>query len=421
MGFKNVNKKNKFRDSIKSIKKNTDEIRKSPAQLVQNRSHIYCTFYNVNVKESTVHPGTEDIRTDIGSDSPLRYDKIEDCLIFGVEEFDSSQDRDDVAGFDSDHDNEAIVPADTFKPIERSFLKLEIENETILYQVQHVERTMRESIPFYKIRFEAEVHDEDEGYHEIEDQVVNTYTFLHENIGTENKTIIKNKELDKLEELGVFIRKLNNLYYTQYYDKKSKTICLLEDNKYLYYSPYVIQLLRDSKILYDMNHDNKLILNHELITENDFDYDFQNSFYVKITNNEELTEKDMKFVYTTLGSKDIQFNFTRLNYYCDKEIRCINKNKTILKQSDYMDVENVINLSTPDENSESSVDKFIYRYIKNDEVHWKDLDIEEIYNDKSVEMMMKIPVIILLCRYYYNNNIGKSMVGYGTLFDKKIL
>ena len=419
MGFKNINENNNVKDIINQIKSNTDRLRKNPAQRIQNKTHIYCTFYNINLNETTVHDGSGDIREAIGEDSPVRYDKIIDCLMFGLNDWETNKENDEYEGFKINRENVSVIPSDTFDPVENSFLKLEIENETILYKVTSVERTKTENIPSYRIEFEAEYSDEDDAYHQIEKQVVNEYVFLHENIGTDKKVIIQNSKIEVLENLKVFINKLNDLYYTQYYDEQSKTLCLINGNT-IYYSPFVVEFLKKSPTLNSGKYGNKLMLSHELSTDDNFLYQFQNSFYIKVLDGLELNENDFIFSNLNVSYDSIEYNFTGFSFYIDKTIQLIEKNKKVLDSYHELGNEDLI-FKLSEFGTEDEVNLFIKTFIEENKVNWEILDLRSIFNNKSLDYMFKLPLVLYLCRAEYNNKIGKGLVGYNDMFNQKLL
>lgn len=420
MGFKEISRNTDFKDKINQIKKNTDRLRKSPAQRLQDKAHIYCDFYNVNLDHSTVHPGTEDIKNNIGDDSPLRFDKIKDCLMFGLEDWETRKEDDDFKGFTIDRENESVIPADTFTPIENSFFKLELDNKVLLYKVTHVERTMMENIPMYRIEYRAEMSDENKNFGKIEYQVINEFSMLHENIGTDKKVIIQDDEIEDLENLKIFIEKLNHLLFNQYFDTTSKTYILHQGNE-IYYSPYVIEFLRTSKTLYHPKFENKIMLSHESTKSKDFDYDFQTSFYIKVLDNIQPNEDDYKFNKFRLPSTSFIWALTSLSFYVEEDLYVIDKNKETLLLEDLLELEeNKFELKNIKE-TDDTINNFLDTYIEKNEIKWEDLDLKYIFENKSKDYYFKLPLVLFICRHHYNNKIGKSLVGYNDMFNQKLL
>jgi hypothetical protein len=446
MGFTSVDNSG-FKDMINQIKDNTDKLKKSPAQRLQDKSHIYSTFYNVNMDHSTVHQGTEDIQDDIGPDSPMRYDKIENCLMFGLNDWDPTSDDVDYKGISIENENVSVIPADTFKPYEGSFFSLEIQDHSILYKIFKVERTLLENIPMYKIEYEPAVHSDEPEYNEIEDQIINEYQLLTDNIGTEAKSIVLNSELTQLEDIKKLTESINSILFDKFYDTRSKSY-ILDEGSELFYSPFVIEFLKTTNTLYHPKYGNKVMLSHELLKDNNFEYYFQNSIYVDVMKQEYPELNDYRFSMINIPDTSYEFSFTSLSQYIDRNLYSIDKNKVVLDNFD-----KIKELQTTDEEYEgfviiindyeltmdsfeeiwktleindiqdklTKVDEFLDYYINNGEPDFDLLDTKDIFETDTIDYYMKLPLVLFICRYYYNNQIGKSLVGYNTLFSNKIL
>lgn len=419
MGFKNINKQN-LKNTLDTIKKNSERLRKSPAVKYTNRTPIYCTFYNVDINESTIGEGTDDIRDDIGENSPLKFNKINDCVMFGLDEWSKNKEDDEYAGMKIERENVSVIPLGTFKPIVNSFFKLDIDDEVFLYKVTSVEKTILQNTSNYKITYESAFSDSDPEFNLIEDQVIKEFTFLYDNIGTEYKVLIENNEIIELEELNTFTQKLNNIFYSSYYDQKTNCI-FYKDNGNLTYFPLLIEFLINSNTIYDIKDDCKIILTHEFSRVNNFDVKFSNSFYLKIINRETPTENDMKFTIRYLTDNDLEFNFTSLKIYYNYEFIILEKNDRLFEMHEELGEVDLYEFNIPASDSTDNIDIFLYNYIDTGEIDTSLLDLQYIYNNPSVEYMCKLPLVILLCRNLYNNKIGKSMVGYEEMFTKKIL
>lgn len=418
MGFTNINKTS-IRDKINTVKDNTEKLRKSPAVKFTDRTPIFGVFYNVDEKKSTTLSGTDDIQNDIGNDSPLRFNKIYDCVMFGLEDWSKNKEDDEYKGMRIENDNISVIPLDSFEPIVNSFFTLELDNHVYLYRVTKVERTMIRNQSNYKIEYEKAFSDEDTEYTEIENQVIDEYTMIYDNIGTDLKSIIKNNTIDDLEKIEKTIKKLNTLYMSQYYDKNTETLIFKTPNE-IVYSPYVSQFINESDVLYDSKFGNKIISPIEFNTEMNFKYNFQNSFFIKVMNKETISPEDMTFTARYLDEKSFEFNFTSLNIYHNHDIKIIERNKTIYDMFNMGMDADLLEFKTPSETSTDSIDIFLHNYL-NDTFDITLLDFDNIFNNYSLDSFFKIPLVLFIARYEYNNKIGRSMIGYEEMFSNKIL
>lgn len=418
MAFTNINKLD-IKDKIKSIKSNAGELKRSPVIKFTDLTPVFGTFYNINIKASSSLTGTDDIQNDIGEDSPLRFNKINNFVMYWGELWDRTQEDDEYKGMRIEGNNRAMIPRDSFEPLVNSFFSLDFDKHVYLYRVTHVQKTALRNESSYVIEFERVFSDEDDEHGLIEEQVVENFTMIYDNIGTELKSIIKNDIINDLEVLEKKIKKLNTLYMSQYFDENTETIIIKNPNT-IFYSPYVTQFITEGNILYGDEYGNKIILTEQFGLEEDFKFMFHNSFYIKTLNKEQLIEEDMKFTIEYLDDNSYEFNFTPLNIYHNRDIVIVSKNKTIFKMHDYGQEVDLLELSLPSESSTMSIDKFLHEYI-NGNFDISLIDIDEMYNEYDINHMFKIPLIIFIVRYEYNNKIGKSMLGYNEIFSNRLI
>ena len=131
----------------------------------------FVTYYSRN-NISSLYENTLDSAVEIiGSHSPIKYNKIENFVLYQFPNLDLNIDESDM-GLITEIDGEAIVPPDTnIEPLVDDYFYLDGLPEKFLFRVNKVSPDKISGNQFYKIEFHLEFYDIDS----IEKQVLNTY------------------------------------------------------------------------------------------------------------------------------------------------------------------------------------------------------------------------------------------------------
>jgi len=176
----------------------------------------FVTYYSVNLARSRADVGTGMINELISPGSPLRFNKITEFPIYKM-----SQLIPNGTFEDGDYDVEieisdiTILPR-TLKPRGDDFILIELPNTPkLLFRVTNFKLNTVQSNDFYML--DADLFVVGDGVEAIEDQVVERYHCVFENIGTQNNCFITDDQYaDSQKMLGV-LNTLVDLYHHMYY------------------------------------------------------------------------------------------------------------------------------------------------------------------------------------------------------------
>jgi len=252
MGFSNIRKKenNKVKKVLSGIKNNTKDVYTSTSGKFFNSSPIFVTYYSTNTKLTTVGIGFKDVYEEIGSESPVRYGKVKDFVLYNIPTITSDEENDDSVGIQTIVDEtEAIVLPGTITPLEGDRF---IMND-VLFRVVKASPTLFKNKPYIKISFtyDETVSSDNDAIAMLNKQVVNEYTFIYENVGTTINPILTDSDLDKLNELELSRSKLNDLYMDVFYDKYTDTLLCkdIQFNGDNVYSPVINAVQKEFGIM----------------------------------------------------------------------------------------------------------------------------------------------------------------------------
>lgn len=203
-------------------------------------------YYNVNKKATSVDDGLLDVEQYIGPNSPIRWNKIEDAVIY----FDSKLDlslEEDVGGFKSDMSGGATIASGTIKPYPLDFFIVEYLGKSFLFKVTNINIDTIRSRPQYRIEWEIGKLG---NLPEAEKQVDGSYKMIFENIGTKDNCIISNERWVELQKLKDIRDCLIDDYIDTFYESETNSIIYNYRDKYVY-SPDLTKFIINTRVLRD--------------------------------------------------------------------------------------------------------------------------------------------------------------------------
>ena len=93
-----------------------------------DKNPTFVTYYHVNVNESTVDEGFRDIEAILSHRSPLRFQKIINFPLYGIEAIVLNL-SDNEQGLDTNFEGEAIILPNTIKPLQNDFFIINYVNK----------------------------------------------------------------------------------------------------------------------------------------------------------------------------------------------------------------------------------------------------------------------------------------------------
>ncbi len=187
----------------------------------------YVTYYHINSDESTVDDGFVDVESLLGARSPLRYNKITDFPLYGIEQMVLSLQEEDQ-GLDSSYESEATILPNTVQPLQNDYFTIDYLHDYYLFRVTSIQYDTTMPDNFYRIGFRLESIDEGQ-LKKLNNQVEEKFTCLHQNIGTDNKCIIETESHNKIEEIDKMYNEIARLYLAIFYNDRYN--CLLGERK----------------------------------------------------------------------------------------------------------------------------------------------------------------------------------------------
>lgn len=368
---------------------------KSPTARFIDTTPVFVTYYHVDTDNTTVDEGFLDVASVIGHRSPIRFNKIENFPLYGMDQIVLNIAEDDQ-GLDTTWDGDGIVLPKTIKPVPNDFFVIPTLKDYYIFRVTNIQYDTVMPDNYYKIEFKLEYIDSTK-LEEIEKQVLEEHICVLENIGTETNCIIEKSSYQKIKEIEKMYAEIKDLYMAMFYnDRHNVFLCEIEDGKLLY-DPLQTYFVNIHKLFNSKNDLSTLILTDQY-DDPKRKYKYAKSVY------KFLETRDMKllsmFKYTTRPGTSIRESSFRK--WHDRNIEVLDTPLVIPDDSNSIfsrDFMEAIKLNAPVESEYASL---IQRYLRSEKITIKDismeLDTELIYLNNSIEVFFFTPIIMYIIR-----------------------
>ena len=234
-----------YKDTVESIVSSVKETLNNPYYLWANKSPTIVDYYNINRKASTLDEGSVIEYAQNGSQSPLRYNRIKDFVIYGIEQIQVSLINDEYGLQGETISAEGFILPNTIEPLSGDFFVISYLKEKYLFNVVEVSfDTLDNGSNMYKFTYELSPYP----LKDLEKNVVDEYKFIVQNVGTDFNCVIKDTIFNQMNLVDNTIEILKEYFVSMYYNNRVQTFVFrfLENN---FYDPYMIEFLIDNNII----------------------------------------------------------------------------------------------------------------------------------------------------------------------------
>ena len=242
-----------------------------------DKNPIFVTWLSINRVKSRNDVGTGGIESDVGPKSPIRYNRINGIPTYNIPDL-KPEAIFDENGYDINIDiNDAILLPGTVKPQTGDYFIVSLPSSIeVAFRVNEFSYNTIQSNDFYLYsadlkftgkdlikRFENQIDEGDE------------FETIFDNIGTEDKCLIRTVDVAKIKNIGLLFNELRDLYRQNYFDTTTGNFVSKENDENLegsdawLYDKYVEKFIMESGIYYSaINDPRSLVLAPADIVEN---------------------------------------------------------------------------------------------------------------------------------------------------------
>lgn len=286
-----------------------------------DKAPTYVTYYHINENLSRADVGTGNIESELGSRSPIRFNKINNFPIYNIPELKPDIEYDET-GYDIELDcNDLIILPNTIKPKAGDYFIVALPGvKEYLFRVNNFRYNTIQSNDYYMI--DADVKDIGIGLENkrMTGQVVETYLTVFENIGTEDRCFVKTTDVEYLNNLADLYYKLRDYYRNAFYIRDLNCFTYQtgrwsETGRPIYrYDMYLESFINKSHIYYDENSEESLLLTPADVVEGTFNFTYDMTLYNAIL--EKSLELLRPYCYLTTEVISMRYSiFNVMSYF----------------------------------------------------------------------------------------------------------
>ncbi len=208
-------------------------------------SPLFVTYYSKNVLKSGNEPTLDDVVGRLESDSPIKYNKIENLPLFGTSGISELSENVGELGLETEIIGEAIIVPSTIDPLENDYFTVPNIGEDYLFRIDKVEHDKITGKQFWRISFHIVM----EEVSKIEAAVVEGFEVDYDKLGsTEMRPILSKANANFLRDLDEIYVKAIKIYRDMfYYDELNYLHVNVNDDDI--FDPLLTKFIRENDLL----------------------------------------------------------------------------------------------------------------------------------------------------------------------------
>lgn len=290
----------------------------SPLNRFLDKSPIFVTYFHINNAETTADRGFQNTEAILGESSSLRFQKIENFPIYGIEQIALQLDDTDK-GLDTTYNGEAVIVPSTVSPLQNDFFIINNLRMTFIFRINGIEYDSIRPDGYVKISYHLESTDDNDAEW-LNKQCIENCKCIYQNIGSDNKCIIRTDEYDKILAINNMYDEIATMYISIYYHQRYNCFLGIQDNGYLIYDP-LMSVFIDKHGLFNKKNSYSAIVLSEQFTDNKRSFKYENSVY-RLFERKDITRLNGFFYQLLPGQNYRESAFHR---WCDKSVMVVDR------------------------------------------------------------------------------------------------
>ena len=375
----------------------------NPFYIYGDRKPTIVTYYNINHNASTLDKGSSTLYDDIGQNSSLRFNKIENFHLYGIEKINVNLDVGEY-GLESPIEGEALILPNTIVPVPGDmFIINHVIDKPYLFMVTGIGiDTLYTGANFYKISYKLTRTDMDALTSLETVQTIKRFTYKAGNVGTTLTPLIESNQAELIDKIEENIDTLLNYYMNLFYKNSVQNFILEYQHMYLY-DPYLIEFMIRNK-LFALSGNNYFHVEQAVYIGDTFALEYDHTIFKDI----EIKKSNMRLnsVYPVPVDDPNSLLVDRLESYYKLS------NKVMYKDYDnpinWLDMDlldRVINNELYDEDSNLYYRNLLILYMNNKEFDITDKLMDSIMDlefNYTKELFYMIPILVFILKSYVN-------------------
>lgn len=373
----------------------------SPYNILQQQKAYVVDYWNQSLENSTSDPASNLIYKPTGPESPLRFNKINRAIMYGLPQFQVDLEIGDFGLESGSYSGESTILPNTWVPYPGDFFLIRHADNERLFSVTSVTPdTLPNGANFYRIQYDFST----KTISELNSLTVENFNFIFDNVGTKFSAVVRSSLYDKIADLEQIIDTLQ-IYYNDIFFQNNVQTFVYRYNEYNFYDPYMIEFLRRNNIL-DTNGDCTFV-SHAVPISKTFSIEYDRTFLRAVE----------------LGDINIKMYQSAVAQYIDNKLSLF-----YFRSSDYYKIEYRTNLYAdevpiPDvdllgrikENriyegyDENTYKNIIIKYFNNNLISEAEINsLKEIDFSDNMTLFYNVPIIIFILQKSIRDSISRK-------------
>ena len=379
------------KQTVDSLINSMKDIMNNPYYKWQNKTPTIVTYYSRNIEKSTLDEGTKMEQMPYGINSPIKYNKIKDFYMYGIEQVQIQVENGEFGAQASPVTGEAVILPNTIIPTGGDYFIIDYLKDDIVFVVTGVSHdTLENGSNIYKITYELDNIEKKD----LDINIADSYQMIFHNNGTRFDTIIRSEKYNLIQKLDTVRSYLKEHFVSIFYSDRIQSFSYIF-NDCRFYDPYMIEFLMKNDILSDT--EDYIFINHQIQMPSTFAIDYSKSIFSCFENEDfnNINRYKYKAVGRAISSKTnifstrqeqywkVDFKFSKIEEEVFTAIPCF-KTDFIMAIMDHK-------LLT----GEDAVYNIILKYVQGIDIDESDIeDLECIEYCNIITLFYALPIII---------------------------
>ncbi len=372
----------------------------NPYYLFSDKKGSVTQYYNTNTTKSTLDEATRGNYSELGPNSPIRYNKIKDTILYGLTKIDVDLEVADFGLEASEISGEAYVLPNTFTPYPGDFFTVDHISKPYLFKVTNVTPNMLDTgSTMYKINYVLAYPD----LHDIEYQVVAEYVMATKSDGTNVSAMIESSVYDNIMEISEYVTKLKDYYYMLFYSQKVQTFVYLRNGCIHTYDPYLIEFLIRNDILKGAT--DYVYIAQQMFLPSTFGVDYDKTIFASIEDKDVVNKAVIRYIgnmYVCKQNMSLLYAYPEDYYYMKYENLC-----TTLHSINIFGDLDILYYIRNNIKTNNIMTNIMIKYFNDEEITKNDLvSLKNIDYHNNADLYYGIPITIFCLEKMISNMVG---------------
>lgn len=407
MGFGNIT----YNDTIQSLTNAQVSRMANPYYKWLSKKPLKVTYYNINLKHTTLDAGKKDIYDQLGDKSPLRYNRIKDFIVYGFPRSQVNLELNDYGVESQEIGGEILILPRTIIPQVDDVFTVDYLTKPYMFRIIQVTIDNLE-IPgnanFYKCNFILDNTREDWLQSINSRQLINKYKFKIANVGTNITCLLSEEEDYALSKLQSLYDKLRGYYIELFYRQNIQTFVFnYLDNQYVY-DPYLIEFIIRNGLLNSDDELKYLFVSQAVHTSSTFTLEYNRTIFKDIEDKNSQLHTNSAYMLPVHDPNSLLVD--RMEDYLQLSVNLMDKHNSNPVNQLNNNLFSHIQENTPF-NEEDEVNQVLYwnmivNYMNQDEFSITAKQLESLDKLKyryCKDLYYEIPIILYIIKWYMNN------------------